>query len=133
MSGMRGAREEREAWNARFLDALGLDVPAGEVVLQDADEPLLWVVTVFCAACQDVSATLPCHHTANGRHRDREEGERERSRETHPKMRSGWDMKSVIRSSMLRGSRTKVGKVTLWRSIPTLLWRVSRRGGGACS
>jgi hypothetical protein len=29
-------------------------------------------------------------------------------------------MKSVIRSNMLRGSSTKVGKVTLDRSIPTL-------------
>lgn len=29
-------------------------------------------------------------------------------------------MKSVIRSSMLRGSSTKVGKVTRDRSIPTL-------------
>ena len=29
-------------------------------------------------------------------------------------------MKSVIRSSMLRGSRTNVGKVTLDKSIPTL-------------
>jgi hypothetical protein len=29
-------------------------------------------------------------------------------------------MKSVIRSSMLRGSSTNVGKVTLDRSIPTL-------------
>lgn len=39
---------------------------------------------------------------------------------TCPKMRSGCDMKSVMRSSMLRGSRTKVGKVTLDRSMPTL-------------
>jgi len=37
-----------------------------------------------------------------------------------PKMRFGWDMKSVMRSSMLLGSRTKVGKVTFERSIPTL-------------
>ena len=35
-------------------------------------------------------------------------------------MRSGWDMKSVIRSSMLRGSSTNVGNVTLERSMPTL-------------
>lgn len=35
-------------------------------------------------------------------------------------MRSGWDMKSVIRSSMLLGSRTNVGNVTFERSIPTL-------------
>ena len=38
----------------------------------------------------------------------------------YPKIRSGWAMKSVIRSSMLRGSSTNVGKVTLDRSIPTL-------------
>jgi hypothetical protein len=31
-------------------------------------------------------------------------------------------MKSVMRSSMLLGSRTKVGKVTFERSMPTL-WR----------
>lgn len=35
-------------------------------------------------------------------------------------MRSGWDMKSVMRSSILRGSRTNVGKVTFERSMPTL-------------
>lgn len=40
---------------------------------------------------------------------------------TYPKIRSGCDMKSVMRSSMLRGSRTKVGKVTRERSMPTLL------------
>src|ERR1700761_4509494 len=38
----------------------------------------------------------------------------------YPKTRSGWDMKSVMRSSILRGSRTHVGKVTRERSIPTL-------------
>jgi hypothetical protein len=38
----------------------------------------------------------------------------------YPKIRSGCAMKSVIRSSMLRGSSTKVGNVTLDRSIPTL-------------
>ena len=38
----------------------------------------------------------------------------------YPKIRSGWAMKSVMRSNMLRGSSTKVGKVTLERSIPTL-------------
>ena len=43
---------------------------------------------------------------------------------THPKMRSGWAIKSVMRSSMLLGSSTNVGKVTLERSMPTL-----RRGG----
>lgn len=37
---------------------------------------------------------------------------------TYPKMRSGWDKKSVILSSMLLGSSTKVGKVILERSIP---------------
>lgn len=35
-------------------------------------------------------------------------------------MRSGCDMKSVMRSSILRGSRTKVGNVTFERSMPTL-------------
>ena len=44
---------------------------------------------------------------------------------THPKMRSGCAMKSVMRSSMLRGSRTKVGKVTLERSMPTLVARTA--------
>ena len=36
-------------------------------------------------------------------------------------MRSGCDMKSVMRSSILRGSNTNVGNVTLDRSIPTLI------------
>ncbi len=35
-------------------------------------------------------------------------------------------MKSVMRSSMLRGSSTNVGNVTLCRSIPTLVHCVSR-------
>jgi len=43
---------------------------------------------------------------------------------TCPNMRSGCDMKSVIRSSILRGSNTKVGNVTLDRSIPTLSWDI---------
>ena len=46
--------------------------------------------------------------------------------EAYPKRRSGWDMKSVMRSSMLRGSRTNVGNVTLCRSIPTLAHHISR-------
>lgn len=40
--------------------------------------------------------------------------------DAYPKMRSGWAMKSVMRSSMDRGSSTKVGNVTLERSMPTL-------------
>lgn len=36
-------------------------------------------------------------------------------------------MKSVIRSSMLLGSRTNVGKVTLERSMPTLQIGASQR------
>ena len=47
----------------------------------------------------------------------------------YPKRRSGWDMKSVMRSSMLRGSRTNVGNVTLCRSMPTLFGRGEVRGG----
>lgn len=39
---------------------------------------------------------------------------------TDPKISSGWLMKSVIRSSMLLGSRTNVGNVTFERSIPIL-------------
>lgn len=49
--------------------------------------------------------------------------------EPDPNIISGCDMKSVIRSSMLRGSRTKVGKVTLERSIPILRYRVQQRVG----
>ena len=55
---------------------------------------------------------------------ERGEDERGHGEETCPKSRSGWDMKSVMRSSMLRGSRTNVGNVTLCRSMPTLF------GGG---
>jgi hypothetical protein len=39
-------------------------------------------------------------------------------------------MKSVIRSSILRGSSTNVGKVTLERSIPTLIHVHFRRRKG---
>lgn len=41
-------------------------------------------------------------------------------------------MKSVMRSSMLLGSRTKVGKVTFERSMPTLWheWVGPTRGEG---
>jgi hypothetical protein len=48
---------------------------------------------------------------------------------THPKMRSGWAIKSVMRSSMLLGSRTNVGKVTLERSMPTLQMGAPRTRG----
>lgn len=51
---------------------------------------------------------------------ERGEDERGHGEETCPKSRSGWDMKSVMRSSMLRGSSTNVGNVTLCRSMPTL-------------
>ena len=40
-------------------------------------------------------------------------------------------MKSVMRSSMLRGSRTKVGKVTLDRSMPTLPIQTAHQPGRA--
>ena len=39
-SGSRGWNRD----NARLLDALGLDVPASEVVLEDADEALLGII-----------------------------------------------------------------------------------------
>lgn len=49
---------------------------------------------------------------------------------THPNMRSGWAIKSVMRSSMLLGSSTNVGKVTFERSMPTLSRsRVEGAGG----
>ena len=38
--------------DARFLDAFGLDVPAGEVVLQHADEAFFGVVARLGAARQ---------------------------------------------------------------------------------
>jgi len=88
--------------DARFLDTLGFDVPACEIVLEDAKETLLRVVALFCTGEQ--SETL-----------ERKGGDR-----TDPKRRSGKAMKSVMRSSMLLGSRTKVGKATRERSIPTL-------------
>lgn len=45
---------------------------------------------------------------------------------THPKINSGCEKKSVIRSSRLRGSNTKVGKAIFERSIPGLTTTVSR-------
>ena len=48
-------------------------------------------------------------------------------KEPCPKMRSGCDMKSVMRSNILRGSSTNVGKVTLDRSIPTLCRRLNSK------
>ena len=77
-------------------------MPAREVVLQNADETFLGVVQ-FIGTVETVG------------HDNEQNGEK-----AHPKMRSGCDIKSVIRSNMLRGSSTNVGKVTLDRSIPTL-------------
>lgn len=39
--------------DVRLLHALGLDVPAGEVVLQHADETFFWVVAQLRAARPD--------------------------------------------------------------------------------
>lgn len=36
----------------------------------------------------------------------------------HPKISSGWEKKSVMRSRRLRGSSTKVGRAILDRSMP---------------
>lgn len=83
-------------------------MPAGEVVLEDSDEAFLWVVEALGAGCG----------TMRSRRMDWKKMRFDAL--AHPKMRSGCDMKSVMRSSMLLGSRTKVGKVTLERSIPTL-------------
>jgi len=77
-------------------------VPACEIVLEDAKETLLRVVALFCTG--EPSETL----------------ERKGGNKTNPKRRSGKAMKSVMRSSILLGSRTKVGKATRERSIPTL-------------
>ena len=38
--------------DARFLDTLGFDVPACEIVLEDAKETLLRVVALFCTGEQ---------------------------------------------------------------------------------
>lgn len=123
---------------ARFLYALGLDVPSGEIILEDTNEPFLGVLFLLCtvgisqspnehAWTQDAWSVKPgvcvCRdhvHTVRERVRCNQYIYTYDWKETHPKTRSGCDMKSVIRSSMLRGSRTNVGKVTLDRSIPTL-------------
>jgi len=34
---------------SRLLDALGFDMPASEVILQNPDETLLWIVETFGA------------------------------------------------------------------------------------
>jgi hypothetical protein len=99
-------RSWRDIFNLRFLDSLGFNMPASEVVLKHSDKAFLRVITIVGAS------DCPCYITV-----DRSKGDFA----AHPKMRSGWDMKSVMRSSMLRGSRTKVGNVTLERSMPTLV------------
>ena len=59
-----------------------------------------------------VSGARRCLDAANAEYK--------RVQHTHPKMRSGWAIKSVMRSSILLGSRTNVGRVTFERSMPTL-------------
>jgi hypothetical protein len=61
-----------------------------------------------------VSGARGCRNAANAEYKRTVRGH------THPNMRSGCAIKSVMRSSILLGSRTNVGKVTFERSMPTL-------------
>lgn len=70
--------------------------------MQNANKTLFWVVAVLRAEDgPDGAIRQYCDALLTT-------GDR-----THPKIKSGWDMKSVMRSSILLGSRTNVGKVTL--------------------
>ena len=89
----------------RFLHPFGLDMPACQVVLEHPHKALLGIV----AALSTLSGCIKSGVIEN------------EDSKSYPKIRSGWDMKSVMRSSMLLGSSTNVGNVTLERSIPTLL------------
>ena len=116
--------------DVRLLHALWLNMPTGEIVLQYSNEAFLGVVTVLgtgYAREQSEQSQVVVDRRQRGCEWDRS-GENAKG-DTCPNRRSGWDMKSVMRSSMLRGSRTNVGNVTLCRSMPTLFGRGEVRGG----
>ena len=43
--------------DSRLLDALGLDMPAREIILQNPDETLFWIVETFGAGQVELGAT----------------------------------------------------------------------------
>ena len=110
--------------NARFLHAFGFNVPSREVVPQHCNESFFRLRKRICTV--GIMTVNHCDITRNTC-----------MHYTHPNMSSGCDIKSVIRSNMLRGSRTNVGNVTRWRSMPILrvvtglhddnVWPVSQR------
>ena len=111
---LSGCGAEVHAQNdARFLNAFGLDVPPCQIILQHPNKPLFWIVDLLRAVMGRVGAVSGIGPICGC-------GLEARQRETDPKIRSGCAIKSVMRSNMLRGSSTNVGKVTLDRSIPTL-------------
>jgi len=95
--------------DARFLNAFGFDVPPCQIILQHPNESLFWIVDLLRAGMG-----------SGGDQRNWTNSWCGLKTGAHPKIRSGCAMKSVMRSNMLRGSSTNVGKVTLDRSIPTL-------------
>lgn len=90
------AEELSEDGVVRLLDSLWLDVPASEVVPQDRDEPLFRRGQVS-GAINDVWRQPECQVDLDAE-----------DRQAYPCKRSGCEWKSVTRSSIERGSRTKL-------------------------
>lgn len=94
----------------------GLDVPSGEVERKDVEEA---VTSVRQLAYSVLSAGIVQACSCGA---------------AHPKIRSGWEKKSVMRSRSERGSRTNVGSAILVRSMPgrtacQLIRTIGRAGG----
>lgn len=96
-----------------FLYSTRFDVPSCEVVPQDGDEALVRILQAAGSVSKTTTVKVSTRYF-RGNSAATQTNNRQRA---HPKMRSGWERKSVMRSSMLRGSRTKVCRVTRRGSI----------------
>lgn len=85
----------------QFNSPLGLNVPATQIKGHHTNVPL------FCIGL-----------IANAEHSQYQYRNVLKCEETHPKINSGWEKKSVILSKRLLGSSTKVGRAILDKSIP---------------
>lgn len=85
----------------RFNSPLGLNVPTTQIKGHHTN------VSLFCIGLIANAEYSQCQY--------RNVLKRE---ETHPKINSGWEKKSVILSKRLLGSSTKVGRAILDKSIP---------------
>lgn len=89
----------RSVWPPSVYSPTGLDVPSGQVEREDVHEA---VTRVGLLSHSVTSAALSPGLLLR----------------THPKIRSGWEKKSVMRSRSERGSSTNVGSAILVRSMP---------------